>query len=89
MLDMIYMNSNALIFLEWSALTIGTFGTILWALGKNQLIISILWLISAILWIFFSLINEHYGLGVRDAVGVILYIIGIKTYWKTAKMNKK
>lgn len=79
------MNNYFLIILEWSALIIGTTGTILWALGKNQLIVSVLWLISAILWIFFALINQHYGLGIRDFVGVILYLIGIKTYYKKIK----
>lgn len=82
------MNNYFLIILEWSALIIGTFGTILWALGKNQLLVSVLWLISAILWIFFAFINQHYGLGIRDFVGVILYLIGIRTYYKTLKIKK-
>ena len=81
------MNINFLFILEWTALIVGTTGTIMWALGKNQLITSFLWLISAILWIIFAIKNEHYGLTARDLLGVILYIIGIHTYWKKKNNN--
>lgn len=73
------------VILEYSALTIGTIGTLLWALGKNQLIVSILWMTSALLWIAFALLHQHYGLTLRDLIGVILYSVGIYTYWKNSK----
>lgn len=71
--------------LEYSALTIGTIGTLLWALGKNQFLVSILWMVSALLWIAFSLLHQHYGLTIRDVIGVTLYSVGIHTYWKNSK----
>lgn len=73
--------------LEYSALAVGTVGTLLWSLGKNQLIVSILWMISAMLWIAFALSNEHYGLTARDGLGVLLYAMGISTYWKERKVQ--
>ena len=71
-----------LLILEYLALFVGPAGTILWSLGKNQLIVSILWMISALLWIIFAFSNKHYGLTARDLIGVVLYAIGIYTYWK-------
>lgn len=73
--------------IEWLALIIGTIGTILWSIGWNQLTVSILWLLSSLLWIVFALSNEHYALTARDMLGVFLYIIGIKTYWKNKKIE--
>lgn len=71
----------SLIALEWTALGIGTAGTILWSLGKNQLAVSLLWMVSSLLWIAFALTNDHYGLTARDVLGLVLYGIGIRTYW--------
>jgi hypothetical protein len=81
------MSSTALIIIEWTALVIGICGTVLWSLGKNQFAVSLLWMISAILWIVFAVMNEHYGLIFRDFIGVILYAIGIKTYWLKSKKD--
>ena len=40
---------------------------------------------SALLWIAFALLHQHYGLTLRDLIGVILYSVGIYTYWKNSK----
>lgn len=69
------------IVIEWTALSVGTAGTVLWALGKNQLSVSVLWMLSSILWIVFALTNGHYGLTARDMLGILLYAVGIRTYW--------
>ena len=74
--------------IEWAAFLVGTTGTILWALGKNQLTVSVLWMISSVLWIIFALGNEHYALTSRDLLGILLYSVGIKTYWKTKNKEK-
>ena len=75
--------------LEYSALIIGTLGTILWAMGKSQILVSILWLVSALIWIGFSLLNGHDGLAIRDVFGVLMYSIGIRTYLKQNQEFKK
>jgi hypothetical protein len=72
--------------LEYGALAIGTVGSVLWSLGNNQLLVSILWMISAMLWIVFALSNEHYGLSARDCLGVLIYAMGIRTYWNGRKV---
>lgn len=75
--------------IEWVALCIGTAGTILWSLGKNQLVVSLLWLFSAILWIAFAWKNGHYALTVRDILGIVLYAIGIQTYSRAKNKIEK
>lgn len=74
--------------IEYLALTTGTFGTGLWALNKNQLMVSILWLVSAVLWIVFAQLNGHVGLTVRDAIGVCIYLVGIRTYFKQQRTQQ-
>jgi hypothetical protein len=71
--------------LEWTALSIGTVGTIMWSLNKNQLVVSSLWLVSSLMWIVFAQFNGHYGLTVRDALGVFMYATGIWTYTKAQR----
>lgn len=80
------MDVSYLRILEWTALGIGTIGTVLWSLGKNQLLVSILWMVSSLLWIVFSFSNDHYALTARDILGVSLYAMGIHTYWKNKKV---
>lgn len=72
-------------FFEWAALIIGTLGTILWSFGKSQLTVSILWILSSMLWIVFAWVNGHYGLTARDTLSVIPYAIGVRTYWRSVK----
>ncbi len=69
--------------IEWSALGFGTLGTFMWATNKNQLAVSLLWMASAILWIVFAYNNGHYGLTARDVIGLLMYGMGIRTYWKS------
>ncbi len=71
--------------IEWVALIVGTTGTVIWSLGKNQLIVSVCWLVSSLLWIWFAILNGHDGLTMRDSIGVIMYLIGIRTYLKKTK----
>ena len=79
----------ALFLIEWGAFAVGTVGTLLWSLGKNQLLVSVLWMFSAILWVVFAFYNGHYGLTARDLLGVILYAVGIRTYWLRKKAAGK
>lgn len=69
-----------LIALEWGAFILGTIGTVCWAKGatyKNKPIEGWFWLFSGLLWIIFALSQKHFGLALRDVLGVILYIFGI------------
>jgi len=69
-----------LFWLEWSAFTVGTIGTLFWAKGarfKDKPVEGWFWLISGILWIVFAVSKGHYGLALRDVLGVILYLIGL------------
>ena len=78
--------------LEWMAFSIGTIGTILWALGfkyKGRPLEGWFWLASSILWIWFSYINGHKGLASRDLLGLILYIIGIAKIYKETRPKIK
>lgn len=73
--------------LEWSAFLIGTAGSILWAFGKSQLVVSVLWAVSAILWIAFAASSEIAGLALRDALALAIYVIGIRTYLQERKQS--
>ena len=66
--------------LEWAAFSIGTIGTICWALGykwRGYPVEGWFWLLSALLWIWFALLSKHNGLAARDILGVALYCAGI------------
>lgn len=68
--------------LEWSAFGLGTIGTALWALGikwHGRPMEGWFWLVSALLWIAFAMLNGHHGLVARDLIGTALYAVGI---WK-------
>ncbi len=73
--------------IEWVALGVGTLGTVLWSLNKSQFTVSILWLISSLLWIWFAQLNGHYGLTARDGLGVVMYLVGIWTYYKNRSQS--
>lgn len=72
------MNSEMI---EWAAVGIGSLGTILWALGKNQLVIALLWTISSLLWIAFAIAHGHAGLTLRDVISFGLSALGVRNYW--------
>ena len=78
-------NMNEL--LEWSAFSVGTIGTLFWAAGwkwRGRSVEGWFWLASALLWIWFAIINHHAGLAARDLLGVALYIVGIVKSFQAA-----
>lgn len=78
--------------LEWSAFAVGTVGTILWARGfkwNGKPVEGWFWLVSALLWIWFALINNHGGLAARDLLGVGLYLYGIALTFRSAPVEAR
>lgn len=75
--------------IEWSALLIGTSGTIIWALRIWVGVEAWLWLASGLLWIVFAAANGHEGLAVRDVIGIILYVTGIVTSFRNKRDLKR
>lgn len=66
--------------IEWSAFFVGTVGTIFWATDRKwrgRKVEGWLWLLSALLWIWFAFNDRKYGLAARDLLGAGLYIMGI------------
>lgn len=76
-------------YLEWLALAIGTVCTAMWALNKHQLMVSLLWICSSLLWILFAYFNGHHGLAARDILGLLIYAIGVGTYTKAYLQQKE
>ena len=73
--------------LEWFAVAFGTLGTIMWAAkSRFSKYCGIVWLIGSILWVFFALINKHYGLVVNNLLYIALYACGIYQ-WVFKKEN--
>ncbi len=65
---------------EWLAVAIGLIGTALWAFDRSQLLASLCWCVSSVLWIGFAMSFSHNGLMTRDLVGLAFYVAGIATY---------
>lgn len=65
---------------EWAAFSVGTVGTVLWAIGykwRGKPLEAYFWLASSFLWIWFAVSFSHHGLMLRDLIGVSLYFLAI------------
>jgi len=69
---------NFSLLLEWSAVIMGTIGTIIWASkSKYSKYCGIIWIVGSFLWVIFALRNKHFGLAINNLVYILLYSYGI------------
>ena len=74
--------------IEWTALALGTIGSILWSLGRSQFIVALLWMGSSLLWIGFAISNGHAGLTLRDVFGFGFALVGVRTHWQNLRAGR-
>lgn len=60
---------------EWSAFFFGIIGSLFWATGykwRGFQLEGYFWLVSSVLWVYFSIVEAHAGLMMRDLLSIAI-----------------
>jgi hypothetical protein len=70
--------------LQWTGFIAGTIGMMLWAANNSfTKWAGLFWILSSICWIYVGWMEHQPALMFRDAINIVIYVIGIYKWMKT------